>query len=442
VLSVHIADVAHFVAVGGHLDREARKRGTSVYLPQQVIPMFPEVISNGLASLQEGKLRYVKSAIIEFSPKGQVVSTRFANGAIRNRQRFTYEQVSECLAEPEGVRAKKLAPEVATLLGRMHDLALILRKRRFKRGALELSMPEAVLEYDRAGHVTGAHFAVHDVSHQIIEEFMLAANEAVATQLATQEIPFLRRVHPAPEPGKLAAFAEFSRILGHPMARSADRFELQRILAETTGKPEQHAIHYALLRSLKQAIYSPYKEDHYALASHEYCHFTSPIRRYPDVQVHRQLGQWIRAGRAGGDVDELASLGSHCSRTERRAENAEREVVRLRLLNYLSERIGEQMDAVITGVADYGFFAQGEVFPIEGLVHVSSLRDDYYHFDEPSHTLEGKRSRRRYRLGDRVKVEVVRVDINRRQLDFRLCDVKPVEERPRKPERGRGKRRR
>ena len=429
ILTVHIADVAHFAVPGGHLDREARKRGTSVYLPQQVIPMFPEIISNGLASLQEGRLRYVKTAQIEFTERGQLVGTRFFNGAIKVRQRFAYEQVSEILNEPEGERAKALTPEVAGLLTRMRDLAMILRKRRFKRGALELSMPAAVLEYDKAGHVTGAHFAVNDISHQVIEDFMLAANEAVAAHLGGKEIPFLRRIHPAPDPLKLAAFAEFTRILGHKMERQADRFELQRILKETLGTPEQHAIHYALLRSLKQATYSPVKEDHFALASHDYCHFTSPIRRYPDLQVHRQLGQLIRTGRAGGDQDELKSLGEHCSRTERRAETAEREIVKLRLLNYLSKRIGLTMDAVITGVAEYGFFAQGAVFPVEGLVHISSLTDDYYHFEASAHTLEGKRSRKRFRLGDRVTVEVVRVDINRRQLDFRLC-AKPVQEAP------------
>jgi ribonuclease R len=431
LLTVHIADVAHFTALGGHLDREARKRGTSVYLPQQVIPMFPEIISNGLASLQEGKLRYVKTAQIEFTAKGQVVGARFANGAIRVRKRFAYEQVSEILKEPEGTAAKALDPPVHALLLRMRELAMILRQRRFKRGSLELSMPEAILEYDKAGHVTGAHFAINDVSHQIIEEFMLAANEAVASHLAEKTIPFLRRIHPAPDPLKLNAFADFAKILGYKMERNADRFELQRILDASLNKPEQHAIHYALLRSLKQAVYSPHQEDHYALASHHYCHFTSPIRRYPDLQVHRQLGQWIKTGRAGGDADELAALGEHCSRTERRSDNAEREIIKLRLLNYLSERIGMTMDAVITGVAEYGFYAQGQVFPAEGLVHVSSLTDDYYHFDEMSHTLEGKRSRRRYRLGDRVKVEVVRVDLNRRLLDLRVCDQKApvVEER-------------
>jgi len=445
VLTVHIADVAHFVSLGGHLDKEARKRGTSVYLPQQVIPMFPEVLSNGLASLQEGKFRYVKTVQIEFTPKGQIVSTRFFNGAIRARKRFTYEQVSQILTGPESEPARALDPEILALLGRMRDLAMILRQRRFKRGALELSMPEAVLEYDRDGHVTGAHFAVNDVSHQVIEEFMLAANEGVANYLGEKEVPFLRRIHPAPDPLKLRAFAEFAKILGYKVERTADRFELQRILTASNGKPEQHAVHYALLRSLKQAAYSPYKEDHFALASHDYCHFTSPIRRYPDLQVHRQLGQMIRTGRAGGDEEELAALGQHCSKTERRAENAEREIVKLRLLNYLSGRIGTQMEAVITGVAEYGFFAQGDVFPAEGLVHISSLTDDYYHYDDVSHTLEGKRSRRRYRLGDRIKVEVARVDINRRQLDFRLCEVVKAAPKPKmemeEKERGRRKRR-
>jgi ribonuclease R len=439
VLTVHIADVAHFVPAGGHLDREARKRGTSVYLPQLVIPMFPEVISNGLASLQEGKLRYVKTAQIEFTPRGQVVGARFADGAIRVRKRFTYEQVSALLGDPAAL--KELGPDLGGMLTRMRDLAMILRKRRFKRGALELSMPEAVLEYDKASHVTGAHFAVNDVSHQVIEEFMLAANEAVARHLDEKAVPFLRRVHPAPEPTKLVAFAEFARILGYKLPRAADRFELQRVLAESAGKSEQYAVHYALLRSLKQAIYSPDKEDHYALASHDYCHFTSPIRRYPDLQVHRQLGRLVKTGRAGGDADELAALGQHCSRAERRAETAEREVVKLRLLNYLSGRIGMELDAVITGVADYGFFAQGVEFPAEGLVHVSSLTDDYYHHDEAAHTLEGKRAHRRFRLGDRVKVEVVRVDINRRQLDFRLCEVKGKPEPPRKERERRGRRR-
>src|SRR5205807_7663584 len=259
----------------------------------------------------------------------------------------------------------------------MRDLAVILNKRRLKRGYLQLHMPEPELEYDNDGRVIGAHFRKNDISHQMIEEFMLLANEAVAQHLDDQEIALLRRVHPAPEPSKLKAFAEFARILGYKVQRETDRFTLQRILNQSADKPEAHAVHYALLRSLKQAVYSPHKEDHYALASENYCHFTSPIRRYPDLAVHRLLGQWLRSGRAGSDETELAALGEHCSKTERRAEMAERELIKVKLLAYLSERIGLELEVLITGVADYGFFAQAAEMPVEGLVHVSTLNDDY-----------------------------------------------------------------
>ena len=284
-------------------------------------------------------------------------------------------------------------------------------------------MPEAVLEYDADGRVSGAHFAEHNLSHQIIEEFMLAANEAVAEHFTRHEVPFLRRIHPAPNEEKLEAFAQFADVLGYPIRRPQDRFELQKVLNETAAKPERAAVHFALLRSLKQATYSPIQDEHYALASQNYCHFTSPIRRYPDLQVHRLLDRWIRHGAASANVDELTALGDHCSKMERRAETAERELVKLKILAYLSGKLGEQLDAVITGVADYGFFAQAEKIPAEGLVHISSLVDDYYWFDEASHTLEGKRTKRRFRLGDRVRVEVARVDIQRRMLDLRLADL-------------------
>jgi ribonuclease R len=416
-LGVHIADVAHFAPAGGALDCEARKRGTSVYLPQRVIPMFPEVISNNLASLQQDRVRYVKSVLIDFTPGGAVTEVRFANAAIRNRRRFTYERVFALLGSEE-LRAEE-DPEVMALLLRMRDLAMILRKRRLKRGALELSMPEVDLEYDADGRVIGAHYVSHDVSHQVIEEFMLAANEAVAEHLSRLGVPFLRRVHPAPEPNKLKAFAEFARILGYKVPRDTDRFALQRVLEQSAGKPDAYAVHYALLRSLKQAAYAPDEEGHYALASEDYCHFTSPIRRYPDLTVHRLLDRWLRTGRCGGDVDELAVLGTHCSRTERRAETAERELIKLKLLTYLSERIGLEVEAIITGVADYGFYGQSETLPVDGLVHVSTMTDDYYYFDEASHSLIGQRIKRRYRLGDKVRVKVVRVDLQRRQLDFR-----------------------
>jgi ribonuclease R len=428
LLSVHIADVAHFVAPGGPLDREARKRGTSVYLPQRVLPMFPEIISNSLASLQQGRLRYVKSVQIDFTPAGQRTEVRFADGAIRVRRRFTYEQVSAILANPVG-EGRQIEPDILGLLLRMRDLAMILRKRRLRHGALELNMPETELEYDDQGRVRGAHFVKYDVSHQVIEEFMLAANEAVAEHLAGLGVPFLRRLHAAPDPNKLKAFAEFARILGYKVQREPDRFGLQRILEQSAGQPDAYAVHYALLRSLKQAVYSPEEEGHYALASDKYCHFTSPIRRYPDLTVHRLLGRWLRTGRAGSDETELTALGEHCSKTERRAEIAERELIKLKLLTYLNERIGMQLEVVVTGVADYGFFGQAEELPVEGMVHISTLTDDYYYYEEASHSLTGRRTGRRFRLGDKVQVTVVRVDLQRRQLDFRVRDKKPAKEK-------------
>jgi ribonuclease R len=430
LLGVHIADVSHFAPPGSALDREARKRGTSVYLPQRVLPMLPELISNSLASLQQGKVRYVKSVLIDFTPAGQKTGARFSNAAIRVRRRFTYEQVGAILAAHEGQTPRQahgsqaagaqLEPQVLALLLRMRDLALILRRRRLRRGALELNMPETELALDEQGRVSGAHFVKHDLSHQIIEEFMLAANEAVAEHLADLGVPFLRRIHPAPDPIKLKAFAEFARILGYKMERETDRFALQRVLEKSADRPDAYAVHYALLRSLKQAVYSPEEEGHYALASDNYCHFTSPIRRYPDLTVHRLLNRWLRTRRAGSDETELAALGEHCTKTERRAEMAERELIKLKLLAYLSERIGMELEVVITGVADYGFFGQAEKLPVEGLVHISTLNDDYYYYEEASHTLTGRRSHRRYRLGDKVRVSVVRVDIQRRQLDFRV----------------------
>jgi ribonuclease R len=233
-------------------------------------------------------------------------------------------------------------------------------------------------------------------------------------------------VHAEPTALKLQEFVEFAQELGYQVStrRATDRFQLQRVLHESAERPERHAVHYALLRSLKQAEYSPRDEQHYALASKNYCHFTSPIRRYPDLTVHRLLDRWLRTGKCNSDEQELAALGAHCSLMERRAEQAERELIKLKLLEYLSTRLGAEFEAVITTVQGYGFFAQIEELPIDGLVHVSSLTDDYYFFDSATHSLTGRRSKRRYRLGDKVKVKVVAVDVQRRELDFRVSREK------------------
>ena len=421
-LGVHIADVSHFVRPATELDRSARQRGTSVYLPDRVIPMLPEAISNSLASLQAQRTRYTVSAFLEFNDEGILTARRFARTAIRVDHRFTYEQAMEVMNHPDGTHPS-VAPEVAAMVAKMLELAMILRRRRFARGALELNLPEIEIELSDRGKVSGAHLAVNDQSHQVIEEFMLAANEAVAAYLTENHAGFLRRVHPDPDPFKLDSFAEFARSLGLSLDLPQSRFELQRILRETAGKPEEYAVHFGLLRSMKQAVYTPEHEGHYALASDDYCHFTSPIRRYPDLQVHRQLTAILEGKKPKSHVDELFVLGEHCTRTERRAEAAERDLIRIKLLTHLETRIGETFHAIVVGVEDFGFFCRLVELPVEGLIHVTSLADDYYYLESGTHTLVGRSTGRRHRLGDRTLVRVAHVDIDRRELDLVLADA-------------------
>lgn len=419
VLGVHIADVSHFVKPRTPLDREALHRATSVYLPDRVLPMLPELISNGLASLQPDRVRYTKSVLIEMTGEGVVVHVEPLVAAIRSRRRFTYEEVDQFLADRAAWR-DKLSPEVFGLLARMHELAMLLRERRFRRGALELSMNEVKVDLDRHGQVVGAHLVENTESHQIIEEFMLQANEAVAEFLHRHHLAFLRRVHQAPDPYKLKLLTEFVNGLGIACDSLESRFELQKLLKAVVGQPHEHAVNYATLRSLARAIYSPEEEGHYALASDCYAHFTSPIRRYPDLTVHRLLEAVLLGKKPRPDFGELAVLGEHCSDRERRAESAERELVKVKLLNYLASRIGQRMRAVVTGVEEFGLFAQGVDIPAEGLIHVTSLQDDYYRYDRSAHTLAGFRSGNSFRLGDVLDVAVARIDVDRRELDFRL----------------------
>jgi ribonuclease R len=419
LLGVHIADVSHFVAEGSPLDQEAVARGTSVYLPDRVIPMLPEIVSNNLASLQPGRVRYARTCWIEFSPEGIPVHAHAERSAIRSARRFAYEEVDVFLADPE-TRAVEMTSEVRALLGRMRDLSRILRSRRAARGALELSMPEVKVDLDRDGRVQGAHVVENTESHKIIEEFMLSANEAVAGMLAAAGAGFLRRIHPSPDLRKLRQLTEFVSELGFEVDTLESRFELQRLLALTRGRPEEHAVHYAVLRSLTRAAYGPQEDGHFALASDCYCHFTSPIRRYPDLTVHRALDLLARGKRPPGEG--LSELGLQCSQLERRAEAAERELVKLKLLIFLSSRIGHEMDAVVTGVETFGLFVQGLGLPAEGLVSLQSLPDDTYRFERASHTLSGRRPGHSFRLGDRVRVAVAKVDLDRRVLDFRLVE--------------------
>ena len=434
ILGVHIADVSHFVQPGTALDREAEKRGTSVYLPTKVIPMLPEVISNGLASLQENRLRYSMSAFIEFSPEGIPIETRFSRSAIKVTQRFAYEEVLPIIQTPDDKPIEGVSDEVRQLLGNMHTLAMMLRKRRFQGGALELDMPEVRLRLDADGNVSGAYEAEHDESHEIIEEFMLAANIAVAVKLTGEELGYLRRSHGDPAEAKLKALKEFVEILGYSLELHQSRKDLQQLLIAARGQPEERAVNFALLRSLKQATYSPMEIGHYALAEDHYCHFTSPIRRYPDLHIHRLIASLVcdNVTYRGMGEEELIRLGHHCSLTERRAEKAERELTKIKLLTYFEEKIGEKMTAEITGVDRFGFFCRGLEIPAEGLVHVEAIPgNDYYEFDRPAMALVGRRSGETFRLGDRVVVEVAHVDVDRRELNFRLLTHTPTS-RPKK----------
>jgi ribonuclease R len=418
-LGVHIADVSHFVQPRSALDREARERGTSVYLPDRVIPMLPEVISKNLASLQPDKVRYTQTAFIEFTGAGVPVHSEFHRSAIKSCRRFAYEEVDDYLATPEAWRSK-LSPAVFDLLARMHELAMILRRRRLELGAIELTLPEVKIDLDRRGEVVGAHVVTNTVSHQIIEEFMLAANEATARLLNDRGLPFLRRIHEQPDLRKLQALNGFVKELGIEVDDLQSRFEIKRVIAEVAGKAEEHAVNYAVLRSMQKAIYSPVEEGHYALNSEHYCHFTSPIRRYPDLTIHRMIDAICRGKKPVADFDRQMLLGEHCSDREQRAEKAERELTKVKLLTYISKKIGLRMQAVITGVEEFGLFAQGIDMPAEGLIRVDSLSDDFYRFDAATHSLAGYRGGNRYRLGDRIEVEVARVDIDRRELDFRV----------------------
>jgi ribonuclease R len=437
LLGVHIADVSHFVQLKTPLDREAHDRATSVYLPDRVIPMLPEIISNNLASLQPHKVRYALTAMLEFTEEGLRVSTEVFKSAIKSRRRFTYEEVDEYLlakslsaAQPAASTGRRkakpasvfrdLAPEVDALLTRMHELAMILRGRRFVRGALELSMPEMKIDLDADGRVTGAHLEKNTESHQIIEEFMLAANEAVAETLADAGWLFLRRVHGSPDPRKMRSLTEFVRELGFKAENLENRFELQKLLDAVKGDPREYAVNYAVLRSMQRAVYSPEEDGHYALASDCYCHFTSPIRRYPDLAVHRLIDLLNRGKKPEQRMDDMLILGDHSSEREQRATDAERVLNRVKLLNYLADKIGLELEGIITGVESFGLFITGIGLPAEGFVHISALADDFYRYDRAGHVIAGFRSGNSYRLGDTVRVAVAAVDVDARELDFRL----------------------
>jgi ribonuclease R len=343
--------------------------------------------------------------------------------AIKSKQRFNYTEVQEFFDRPTKYRTKWKS-EIRELLTNLLELMRVLRQRRFDRGSLEMNIPEPKIELDDEGAVIGAHIYPYYDSNRVVEECMLAANEAVAEMLAAKGISFLRRIHSGPSPRKLQSFTQFIKSLEiadvDPDELYQDRFAIQRLLDAVRGTPQEYAVNFTLLRSMQKAIYSPDTEGHYALASTCYCHFTSPIRRYPDLTVHRLLDEILLGTEPQPDVRELVLLGEHCSDREQRAEQAERELVKLKLIDYMSRRLGKTMEAVITSVEQFGVFVMGLEIPAEGLIRIEVLNDDFYRFERSTKVLMGQRAGNTFRVGDRLLVEVVRADAEARQIDFRL----------------------
>jgi ribonuclease R len=426
-LSVHIADVAHYVRPGTPLDQEAYLRGTSVYFPERVVPMLPHELSSHICSLVEGQDRLTQTVVIDLDAEGRVGKTEFHDGVIKSAARMSYPDVQKIVDGDAALRDRYA--HVAPLLKDMDALARLMRARRHERGALDLDLPETELVLDTAGKVTAIVASERLDSMRAIEEFMLAANEAVAERLHAAGVPALFRVHETPEPEKVEELAELLASFGYRMPPRGDGVrpeDFQAVLRQIEGKPEEKLISYLLLRTMKLARYHEENLGHFGLATEMYAHFTSPIRRYPDLVVHRAL----RALRQGGDGEAQAALrealpemGRHLSEMERRADEAERELIDWKKVRFMSDKLGEVYSAYITGVKAFGLFVQLEEIFVEGLVHVSSMTDDYYLFNEKAHTLRGENTRRSYRLGDKVEVQVVRADLERRQVDFALVDV-------------------
>jgi ribonuclease R len=441
LLQVHIADVSHYVPPGSPIDREAARRGTSVYFPDRAVPMLPVELSTDQCSLRPNEDRLVLSALLEIDPKGDVIAQRFVRGVIRSAERMTYTAVHGALEGDAALRNR-----YARLVGRfelMRELALILNRKRIRRGSIDFDLPEPLLEFGEFGEMTGVTRAPRNIAHRIIEEFMLAANEAVASHLEAAGAPTLFRIHERPDPKRVAEFEEVAAHFGYslgagaiPVKRFRDRAtgrieavaldnlnltsrNYQKLVQKIEGKPEERILSYLMLRSLKQARYSEQNLEHFALAAPSYTHFTSPIRRYPDLIVHRVLKAHLSGKTYEASLREIAES---CSETERRAADAERELVEWKKVKFMMNRVGDEFNSLIISTTRFGFFVELEDLFIEGLVPMDTLPNDRFAYHENTRKIIGERTRRQFSIGGKVRVRLDRVDAVENKLQFSLAE--------------------
>jgi ribonuclease R len=428
LLGVHIADVSYYVKEGSALDREAYERGCSVYLVDRVIPMLPKRLSNGICSLNPKVDRLTMTCDMEIDSEGNVVRYEIYPSVIRTAERMTYTAVKRIVVDedPELIERYKSLVEDFRL---MADLAMILRRKRIRRGAIDFNFAEAKIIVDEKGKPVDVVKRPRTIAEQLIEEFMLAANETVAEHFFRLEVPFVYRIHENPDTEKLKAFFEFVTTFGYKVKGRPDKVKpqaLQALLEQVSGTPEEHVISTVMLRSMKQAKYAAECVGHFGLAAPFYTHFTSPIRRYPDLLIHRIIREVLEKGSLSVDrIDQLNAFlpdaAQQSSVRERLAVEAERETQNLKAAEYMMDKIGEEYEGIISGVTSFGLFVQ---LPntIEGLVHISYLTDDYYYYDEKAYALIGDRMGRVFRIGDKVRVRVSGVNIDERKIDFELLE--------------------
>lgn len=426
-LGVHIADVTNYVQEHSALDEEALKRGTSVYLVDRVIPMLPHALSNGICSLNQGEDRLALSCMMKIDGKGRVIDHKIAETVICVDRRMSYTNVKKILEDKDPVVTEEYK-EFIPMFFLMEELASILRNKRKKRGSIDFDFPETKIHLDKEGHPIEILPYERNVATKIIEDFMLIANETVAEDFFWQQMPFVYRTHDNPDSEKIQKLSTFINNFGYSIHIGQDEIhpkELQKLLQKIEGTPEELLISRLTLRSMKQAKYGVVSTGHFGLAAPYYCHFTSPIRRYPDLQIHRIIKDCLRGRMKESRIAHydkiLPEVAKHSSETERRAEEAERETEKLKKAEYMAKHIGEVFEGVISGVTAWGLYVE---LPntVEGLVHITSLTDDYYEYLENSYELMGEATNRRYKLGQKVKVSVVKADTMLRTVDFEMAE--------------------